>query len=84
MIGLPPLPPRFLPLDPYEPIRFYQRNLPHWRREGATYFITFHTRDSLPQEALADLRALRERWLATNPPPHDDERLLELSRWCGR
>jgi putative transposase len=34
-------------------LKITQRNLPHWQRGGATYFITFVTRDriSLPVEA---------------------------------
>ena len=36
-------------------IRIYQRNLPHWRQDGATYFVTFRLADALPQSALQEL-----------------------------
>lgn len=29
-------------------LRTYQRNLPHWRQEGCTYFVTFRLVDSIP------------------------------------
>jgi REP element-mobilizing transposase RayT len=35
--------------------------LPHVKREGGSYFITFRLADSLPQSALLDLKARRER-----------------------
>ena len=35
-----PAPPGFVGFDPNKPMRFYERNLPHWRQEGATYFTT--------------------------------------------
>jgi putative transposase len=34
----------------------YRRNLPHWRVEGATYFVTFRLDDSIPAD-------VAERWL---------------------
>lgn len=51
-------PPGFQPFDPDKPVRVYYRNLPHWRQEGATYFLTIHTADSLPKPALARLSRL--------------------------
>ncbi|HEC33887.1 MAG TPA: hypothetical protein ENI37_04145 [Chloroflexi bacterium] len=43
----------------YKP--FYQRRLPHLQPPGATFFITFRLKDSLPQPVLEELRAERER-----------------------
>lgn len=40
-----------------------RRNLPHWRQEGRTYFVTFRLHDSLPREKLAALRKARDEWL---------------------
>lgn len=77
---LPPAPPNFQPYDPHRPVKVYRRNLPHWRQQGATYFLTFHTRDSLPKHALKELQQTRENWLRLHPPPHDDVRLFELDR----
>jgi putative transposase len=32
------------------PMRIYWRNLPHWRQNGATYFVTFRLADSIPMD----------------------------------
>jgi len=53
-------PPGFQELSPYKPIWVYTRHLPHWRQEGATYFVTFHLKDSLPKAALLEIQKLRE------------------------
>jgi hypothetical protein len=42
-------PPGFQGLHPDKLLCTYQRHLPHWRQEGATYFVTFRLGDSLPQ-----------------------------------
>jgi putative transposase len=44
------LPANFRGLDPARVIRRYARGMPHWRQEGATYFITFRLADSIPKE----------------------------------
>lgn len=46
-----------------------RRNLPHWRREGAVYWVTFRLADSLPQNKLAQLRIEKKAWLQENPEP---------------
>lgn len=51
-------PPNFRGLDPDKPIRVYYRYLPHWRQDGATYFVTFRLGDALPQEKLEYLQRL--------------------------
>ena len=35
--------------DPKQPYTVSFGELPHWEQEGATYFITFRTADSLPR-----------------------------------
>ena len=50
----------FTPLDWEREIVIYKRNLPHWRQEGATYFVTFRLADSLPREAIRELQNLQE------------------------
>lgn len=40
----------------------YQRHLPHWRQDGATYFVTFRLADSLPQNKLNELKCLKAEW----------------------
>jgi REP element-mobilizing transposase RayT len=49
----------FQPFDPHRDVRKYWRDLPHWRQEGATYFVTFRLWDSLPAPAVEQLAALR-------------------------
>ena len=43
----------FQPFDTRKPLRLYRRNLPHWRQDGATYFVTFRLDDALPQHLVA-------------------------------
>ena len=43
--------------------RKYRRHLPHWRREGATYFVTFRLWDSIPKEVWERFCQERLRWL---------------------
>jgi REP element-mobilizing transposase RayT len=66
-----------------------RRNLPHWRRDGAIYWVTFRLADSLPQAKLAELRNERTAWLQENPEPwtpaqfHDQENRFgqRVQRW---
>jgi putative transposase len=52
-----------------------QRNLPHWTRPqpGTIYWVTFRLADSLPQEKLRPLLALRDHWLRAHPEPWDTQ-----------
>lgn len=59
----------FTYFDPRADIDISRRNLPHWRQEGRTYFVTFRLHDSLPQEKLASLRKERDQWLSDNAEP---------------
>lgn len=47
-------------------------NLPHWRQDGVTYFVTFRTADSLPQEKLDKWRKEKEEWEKLHLEPYDD------------
>ena len=38
------------------PLEIYLRNLPHWRQDGATYFVTFRLHDSVPESVLRNQR----------------------------
>jgi len=51
--------PAFQPFDPREDFTAKQRNLPHWRQSGATYFVTFRLADSLPVEARVRFEEMR-------------------------
>ena len=66
-------PPGFRGLQPHVPIRFYVRHLPHWRQDGATYFVTFRLNDALPPAELEMLRSIRRRWELTHPDPRSKE-----------
>src|SRR5262249_62338873 len=66
MWNLPP-PPGFQGLHPDNPVTVYQRHLPHWRQDGATYFVTFRLADSLPQSKLDELALLKEAWERQHP-----------------
>ncbi len=72
-------PPGFRGLHPDLPIRVYQRHLPHWRQEGATYFVTFRLADSIPQDQLRALKRWRTIWESKNPEPRSDEKWYELA-----
>jgi REP element-mobilizing transposase RayT len=60
--------------DPRKPwsIR-WGKDLPHWRQDGGTYFVTFRLSDSLPQAKLDLLRREREEWRAANAAPSESE-----------
>jgi hypothetical protein len=74
-----PAPPGFQGLDPDKPLKVYFRHLPHWRQDGATYFVTFRLDDSLPDVKLQQLADFRREWEQKNPPPHSHEQLNQLS-----
>ena len=67
--GWKPVPP-FTPFDPDAPLAIYGRQLPHWRQDGATYFITFRLADAMPQEKLKQWLQEKEQWLQEHPEPH--------------
>lgn len=73
-------PPGFEGLRPDKPLTVYLRHLPHWRQEGATYFVTFRLHDSLPQSKLHELDAFHREWEQRNPPPYSDKQLDDLAR----
>src|ERR1043165_9368570 len=55
-------PPTFQGLREDLPLEVYQQVLPHWRQDGATYFVTFRLADSLPHEKLEELRTFKAEW----------------------
>ena len=54
---------------PEESVAKLAGNLPHWRQEAVTYFVTFRLADSLPQAKLDEWSRQRDAWLATHPQP---------------
>jgi REP element-mobilizing transposase RayT len=75
-----PAPPGFQGLHPDKPLTFYQRHLPHWRQDGATYFVTYRLGDSLPQSKLNELDCLKAEWERRHPEPRPDAALEDLAR----
>ena len=71
--------------DPEANLEIYRRRLPHWRQAGVTYFVIFRLIDSLPRQKLAALNDEKARWLALNPPPHNERQKDEYhSNFSGR
>ncbi len=66
---------RFGFFDPSQPYTVTHGQLPHWEQEGATYFITFRTADSVPFKVLESWRKERDDWLRK----HGVE--IETSAW---
>ena len=64
-----PAPPHFKGFDPNGIVTSYQRNLPHWRQPGATYFVTFRLDDSIPQNVLDYLARLRAEYQLRSHEP---------------
>ncbi len=56
------LPPDFQGFDAQAAFRNYERNLPHWRQPGASYFLTYRLQDSLPPAVVADVRLEQGAW----------------------
>ena len=56
----------FQPFDPHGTVRIYRRHLPHWRQDGATYFVTFRLADSLPRLVVARWQEEDAAWLGAN------------------
>lgn len=73
-------PPSFQGLREELPLVSYIRNLPHWRQDGATYFVTFRLDDSIPRDHIEYLTRVREDWFVRNPPPRSEEAINQLGR----
>ena len=48
-------------------------NLPHWRQEGAIYFVTFRCADSIPQSRLNAWLEKRHEWVLRHPQPWSEK-----------
>ncbi len=66
--------------DRNAPLEISERNLPHWRQSGTTYFVTFRLADSLPQDKMRQLRNERENWLKRHPEPRSPSDIAEYHR----
>ena len=73
-------PPGFKVLRDHVPLRCYVQILPHWRQEGATYFVTFRLDNALSASKNHELRGLREEWERRNPPLSTAEAQDDIAR----
>ncbi len=58
------VPSDFRGLDPGKALHIRERNLPHWRQDGATYFITFRLADAIPRGTLDGIAREASLWRA--------------------
>lgn len=75
-----PAPPGFRGLRDDGSVTVYHRHLPHWRQDGATYFVTFRAKDSLPAHVLRFLAAQKREWERRHPPPRSQAEQQEFAR----
>jgi putative transposase len=69
--------PLFVPFDERKAIRIYQRNLPHWRQDGVTYFVTFRLGDSIPEAIRCQWEEEKALWLKARGILYDGD----IGRW---
>lgn len=55
--------------NPWEAVGKTENHLPHWEQPGATYFVTWRTVDSLPEEFMAGYNQEKQTWLLHHPKP---------------
>jgi len=63
-----------------EPIANLAGDLPHWRQESVTYFVTFRLFDSLPQSKLKQWQEEKESWITAHPEPLNRDEKKEFYR----
>ncbi|HCN75596.1 MAG TPA: hypothetical protein DIT13_00200 [Verrucomicrobiales bacterium] len=54
----------FQPFSDRKPVRIYYTNMPHWRQEGCTYFVTYRLADSIPENVLHQWEREKLHWLS--------------------
>ena len=67
------MPLSFAPFSEHKPLRIYRTNLPHWRQDGCTYFVTFRLADSIPHQILDGWQREKADWLAAHGIEMDQE-----------
>ena len=70
-------PAALVPFSEHRALRIYQRNLPHWRQEGCTYFVTFRLGDSIPAGVRRQWEHEQALWLRARGIEYDGPR----GRW---
>ena len=67
---------------------YYHRHLPHWQPTGATFFVTFRLKGTLPFEVIQALKEEREREKKDVTKLPKDERIkqnyLDERRYFGK
>ena len=85
-VSAPP-PPRLHYFDSSAPMgRLCGGSLPLWRQDGAIYFVTWRTADSMPRERVDQWMKETDTWLKAHPEPwslRDEEEYCRLfpDRW---
>jgi type I site-specific restriction endonuclease/REP element-mobilizing transposase RayT len=75
--------PPLIPFNPHKEIQTTEANLPHWRQDETTYFVTFRLADSLPKEKLAQWTKDRDTWRLSHPEPLTNEQKAEYYETFG-
>lgn len=72
--------PLFRSMDLDAEIKVTKRNLPHWRQDGATYFVTFRLADAVPATLQREWAEELKTWLKFHPHPWDAKTSYEYQR----
>lgn len=64
--------------NPHANVEIANRQLPHWRQNNTTYFVTFRLADSVPQAKLRLWKLKREEFLETRLHPLSESELTEF------
>ena len=69
--------------NPETGITVTRRNLPHWTKRNAVYWITFRLADSVPRARLEEWSIERELWGRDHPVPWSEEEWREYDQRFG-
>jgi len=61
-----------------------RRRLPHWRKDGSIYWITFRLADAIPQDKLRVWKQERDNWLRLHPEPRSEADWKEYDQRFGK
>lgn len=56
--------PPFKAFNPDASVRIYFTNMPHWRQDGCTYFVTYRLANSIPRQILDRWNQEKAKWIA--------------------
>ena len=68
---------------PWNPVSGHattRRRLPHWKVDGAIYWITFRLADAIPRDKRRAFQEARKLWLRRHPEPWTDAEWKEYNR----